>query len=77
MAENSQRPEGRGLLALKAAINVLSVVKEATNNTPANPVVGSVAVLLTMIRVSSFLFSDEMAQVHTSSGHDGQQRRFR
>ena len=46
------------------AIDVLNIAKEATSTTPVNPVFGSVAALLTMIRVSSFLFPDERCEAH-------------
>ena len=46
------------------AINGLNLAKEATSTTPANPVIGSVTVLLTMIRVGSLPFHDEI-QAHT------------
>ena len=67
MTDNSQRAEGRGkvISALNMAINGLNIAKEATSTTPVNPIFGSVAVLLTMIRVSSFLSRDEMFQAHT------------
>ena len=67
MTDNSQRPKGRdrGLSALNAAIDALNLAKEATSSTPANPVFGPVALLVTMIRVSSLLFSGEMLQAHT------------
>ena len=79
MTDSSQQPKGRGrgLPALKAAINVLNVVKEATSNTPAGPAVVSVAALLTVILVSSFPFRHDLPKAHTQSGHDGQQRGFR
>ena len=58
MTDNPQRQKGRGKVipALNMAIDSLNIVKEATNATPVNPVFGSVAVLLTMIRVSSLQF---------------------
>ena len=67
MTDNPQRPKGRGkvLAALNMAIDGLGILKEATSTTPVSPVFGSVVVLLTMIRVSSSLFRDEMFQVHT------------
>ena len=75
MTDNSKRQkgQGRGLSALNIAIDTLNLAKEATSSTPANHVFGPVALLVTMIRVSSFLFGDEMLQAHTQSGHDGQQ----
>ena len=59
MADNSQRRKGRGKVipALNTAIDVLNLAKDATSTTPVNPVFGSVATLLTMIRVSSLLFA--------------------
>ena len=73
MTDNSQRPEGQGRIisALNMAIDGLNLAKEATSTTPVNPIFGSVAVLLTMIRVGSFLSQDETFQAHTQSGHDG------
>ena len=67
MADKSQRQKGGGKVipALNMAINGLNIAKEATSTTPVNPVFGSVATLLTMIRVGSFLFRDEMYQAHT------------
>ena len=47
------------------AIDGLILAKEATITTPVNPVFGSVAVLLTMIRVSSFLSRDEIFRAHS------------
>ena len=66
MTDNSQRPEGRGkaVSALNMAIGGLNIAKEATSTTPVNPVFGSVAILLTMIRVYSFFSRDEMFQAH-------------
>ena len=46
------------------AINGLNIMKEATSTTPVNPVFGSVALLLTMIRVSSLSLRDDMFQAH-------------
>ena len=79
MTDNTQRPkgQGRGLSALNTAIDALNLAKEASSGTPANPVFGPVALLVTMIRVSSFLFSGETLQAHTQSGHDGQQTGLR
>ena len=74
MADKSQRRKGGGRVipTLSTAIDALNIAKEATNTTPVNPVFGSVAVLLTMIRVSSFLFRDEMREAHAQPGHDDQ-----
>ena len=79
MPDNSQLPKsrGRGIAALNMAIDALNLAKEASNSTPANPVFGPVALLITMIRVSSFLFRDEMLQTHTYSGHGSQQTGLR
>ena len=67
MTDNSQRPKGRSKVipALNMAIDSLNIAKEATSTTPANTVFGSVALLLTMIRVSSFLSHNETLQAHT------------
>ena len=66
MTDKSQRPMDRGrvLSALNLAIGGLNIAKEATSTTPVNPLFGSVALLLTMIRVSFFLPRVEMLQVH-------------
>ena len=67
MAENSQRPKGRDgvLSSLNVAIEGLNLAKEVSSATPAKAVFGSVAILLTMIRVSFLLFCDETFQVYT------------
>ena len=67
MTDKSHRRKGAGKVipALNMAINGLNIMKEATSTTPVNPVFGSVAVLLTMIRVSFVFFRDEMHQTHT------------
>ena len=67
MTDNSQRWKGRGRVipALNMAIDALNLAKDATSTTPVNPVFGTVATLLTMIRVSSLLFRDGMFQAHT------------
>ena len=66
MADESQRPKGRDgvLSSLSVAIDGLNLAKEVSSITPAKAVFGSVAILLTMIRVS-FLLCGEMSQVHT------------
>ena len=67
MVHNSKRQKGRGKVipALNTAIDALNLVKDATSTTPVNPVFGAVANLLTMIRVSSLPFRDEIFQAHT------------
>ena len=67
MADDSQRQKGRGWVipALNLAIDSLGVAKDATSGTPANPVFGPVATLLTMIRVSSLPFHSEIFEAHT------------
>ena len=65
MTDKPQRQKGsKAIPALNMAINGLNIAKEATSTTPVNPVFGSVALLLTMIRVSSLHFCDEMFQAH-------------
>ena len=67
MTDNSQQREDRGKVipALNTAIDVLNLAKDATSTTPVNPVFGSVATLLAMIRVGSLLLCDETFQTHT------------
>ena len=67
MADKSQRPKGReGVISsLKVAIDGLNLAKEVSSITPAKAVFGSVAILLTMIQVSTLLFSVGTFQVHT------------
>ena len=74
MTEKSQQPKDQGgaLSALNMAIDGLNFAKEVADITPAKAAFGSVAILLTMIRVGSLLFFDEVFQVHTSPGYDGQ-----
>jgi len=74
MDTNSQRPKGRGgvLSSLNVAIEATNLAKEISSITPAKAVFGSVSVLLAMIRVCSPLPCDQMFQVHTLSGLDGQ-----
>ena len=66
MTDKSQRRKGGGkaIPALNMAINGLNIAKEATSTTPVNPIFGSVAALLTMIRVSSVPFCDEIYLAH-------------
>ena len=73
MTDKSQRPKGRDgtLSALNVAIDGLSFAKELADMTPAKAAVGSVAILLTMIRVGSLPFCNETFRVHSSPGHDG------
>ena len=64
MTDKPQRPKGRKAIpALNMAIDGLNIAKEATSTTPVNPVFGSVALLLTMIRVSSRPFCDEIFEL--------------
>ena len=65
MTDKPRRQSGRKAIpALNMAIDALNVLKEATSATPVNPVFGSVALLLTMIRVSTFSLRDEKFQAH-------------
>ena len=66
MSDKSQRPKERdGMLsALNVAIDGLSFVKELADATPAKAAVCSVAILLTMIRVSSLPFCSETFLAH-------------
>jgi len=71
MATVSQ-PNGRDGVhsSLNVAIDALNLAKEVSSIAPAKAVFGTVSILLTMIRVS-FLFCNEMSQVHTWPGLDG------
>jgi len=59
MEAKSQQPKGQEskISALNAAIEALNLAKELSSVSPAKAVFGSVSVILTMIRVSSLLFS--------------------
>ena len=59
MIDSSQRPKERdGILStLNMVIDGLDFAKEVADITPEKAAFGSVAVLLTMIRVSPLLFS--------------------
>jgi len=59
MEAKSQQPKGQEskISALNTAIEALNLAKEVSSVTPAKAVFGSVSVILTMIRVSSLLFS--------------------
>ena len=67
MTDDSQRQKGRSWVipALNTAIDGLSVAKEATSTTPANPVFDSVAALLITIRVSYLPFHSRIFEAHT------------
>ena len=67
MTDKPQRPKERdgALSALNVAIDGLNFAKELADITPAKAAVGSVAILLTMIRVGFLLFCDETPRVHT------------
>ena len=62
MATKSQRPKGRDaiLSSLNMAIDTLNLAKELSSITPAKAVFGSVAILLTMIKVRDVLSSSAM-----------------
>ena len=66
MTDNPQRQKGGGRVipALNMAIDGLNIAKEATGTTPVNPVFGSVAILLIMIRVNSLPFRDGVFEAH-------------
>ena len=67
MGDKSQRPKGKDnvLFSLNVAIDGLNLAKEVSGATPAKAVFGSVAILLTMIRVGFLPFCDGMFQAHT------------
>ena len=65
MTDKPQQQKGhKAVPALNMAIDGLNLLKEAASATPVNPVFGSVALLLTMIRVSSLSLRNEMFQAH-------------
>ena len=74
MIDKYQRPKKRDgiLCTLNVAIDGLNFAKELADMTPAKAAVGSVAILLTMIRVGFLPFCNGTFRVHTSPGHDGQ-----
>ena len=74
MAAKVQRPKGRktALSLLNAAIEAVNVAKDAANATPAQVAFSAAVVLLTMIRVSSLLFRDEMFWADTEPGFDAE-----
>ena len=57
MTDKSQRPKEREgtISALNAAIEALNLAKEISSITPAKAAFGSVSVVLTMVKVGSFL----------------------
>ena len=67
MAPQSQQPKKQGgvPLSLDIAISMVNIGKEASSMTPAPAVFGSVAILLTTIRVSPLFFRDGTFQAHT------------
>jgi len=73
MTDDSQRQKGRdgALSSLNVAIDGLNLAKEISSITPAKAVFGSVAIILTMIRVSFLLFYDGIPQAHARPGFDG------
>jgi len=60
MTDRSQQPEGHDgvLSSLSMAIDGLNLAKELSSITPAKAVFGSVAILLTMIKVCFLLFGE-------------------
>jgi len=79
MDTKSQRPKGRGgtLSSLNVAIEAMNLAKEVSSITPAKAVFGSVSVLLAMIRVRFLIPRNQVFQVHTWSGLDGEPARLR
>ena len=66
MDANPQRQKRRddALSSLNVAIEAVNLAKEVSSITPAKAVFGSVGILLTMVRVRFFPFSDGVFQVH-------------
>jgi len=74
MQAKSQQPKGRDgvISSLNIAIEGLNLAKEVSSVTPAKAVFGSASALLTLIKVCSLLFCDEVTQTHMWTGHHGQ-----
>ena len=74
METDSQQPGGRegAISALNAAIQDTGLAENVSSIAPAKAVFGSVTVLLALIRVRFLLFCDDLLQVHTQLGLDGQ-----
>ena len=60
-----QKGQSRFIPALDVAIAGLNIAKDATGSTPVNPVFGSVATLLNMIRVCFLPFLNEIFRADT------------
>ena len=73
-----QRPEGRegAISALNEAVEDLNPAK-TSNIPPAKAVFGSVAILLTTVRVCFLLFRSDLLQVHTQPGLNDQRTGLR
>jgi len=59
-----QKRRDNALSLLNVTIEAMNLAKEVSSITPAKAVFGSVSALLTMIRVRSPLFADDLLQVH-------------
>ena len=79
MAPPSQRPKGRdGVIStLDLVIQGLTLAKDTCGFPPAQAALGAASVLLTMIRVRSFIFHRGGPPVHVCSGLRGQQAGLR
>ena len=66
MADKSQQQKKRDGVppSLDIAINMVNIGKEASSMTPAPAVFGTVAILLTTIRVRFLFLCDETFQTH-------------
>ena len=73
MEAESQRPKRREdvILALNEAVEGLNLAK-TSGFAPAKAVFGSVTVLLTLIKVCFLLFCNNLPQVHTQLGLNGE-----
>ena len=73
MGTKFQRPEGQDSVfsSLTVAIDALNLAKEVPSIAKNKAVFDTVSILLATIRVSFFLFCNEMSQAHTQSGHNG------
>jgi len=74
METGSQRPEGRegAISALNAAIEAVNLAEKISSIPPAKTVLGSVSALLGAIRVFFLPFYNDLRQVYTQLGLNGQ-----
>ena len=79
MEAKSQRPKDRksAISLLNAAIEAVNLAKEIASVTPAKAAFGIVSVLLTMVKVRSLPFRNDLPQAHSYPGQYGQRAGIR